>query len=86
MAGKHVNYDSGTGTAGIAAALLEPPLYPGTRQDRAYAEGRRAGELGLLANTNPHTFASPEYASWSRGHSTSSIPWLGGQFQTATLD
>lgn len=59
MAGKH---------AGIAGAAYrpsvgtEPPVYPGSRLDKAYHEGRADDPAA-----NPHTVGTPEAAAYDAG-------------------
>ena len=60
MAGKHYN------TIGIDIRLDIPPVYPGTRLDRAYTEGRQHAFQGG-SFSNPHPGGSPEGNAWSAG-------------------
>jgi hypothetical protein len=64
MAGKHYNVGIASGYFN-PALLNEPPVFPGSRTDRAYAEGRAAG-LGGLGN-GPHATDTPEYWAWENG-------------------
>jgi len=57
MAGKHPGV---TPTYGGTA----PPTYPGSRDDKAYAEGMEASYTGA---TNPHTAGTPEYIAFENG-------------------
>ena len=92
MAGKHVDHSEAyfNATDGANEPLLLPPGIPGSRVDRAYAEGRSAAERGEAANTNPHNpypgFGSPEFSAWSTGHGSKDGSWANTQFETATED
>lgn len=66
MSGKHYQHLSGSV---LADAFKVPPLYPGSRLDRAYAEGRLAAKNGAAAITNPFAFGVPEFNAWSQGWS-----------------
>lgn len=59
MAGKH----AGIGAAGYAPSTgTEPPVYPGSKLDRAYSEGR-----GDDPASNPHPAGTPENAAYAAG-------------------
>ncbi len=73
MAGKHVNTDP--------LKPEEPPVYPGTRPDRAYSEGRQAAFAGEEVTTDPHVPGTPESNSWLNGWGNSTI--AAAQIQTA---
>jgi len=64
MAGKHAHPGI---TLGLKPATL-PPIYPGTREDRAYAEGRAQALLKATGGENPHLWATPEYIAWANGN------------------
>ena len=83
MAGKHAGVTSGNT---LAEFMANPPVYPGTRRDRAYAEGRRANEAGAAVGTNPAVFGSPEFTSWANGWAHKNVSAVGYQLQTATDD
>ena len=83
MAGKHEFVDNGFSRED---SLLVPPVYPGTRPDRAFAEGRKAQVDGLTAGDNPHPFATPEGNNWGAGFISMNTPTLGMQMQTAVED
>ena len=59
MAGKH--YGVGTNTYAPITGTL-PPEYPGSKTDKAYAEGRAAP-----VNVNPHPSGTPEFLAYLNG-------------------
>jgi len=61
MAGKHDGVVLGK------VGLDAQPFYPGTRDDRAYSEGRQAGVQGLEIGDNPHVLDTPESNIWIDG-------------------
>ena len=65
MAGKHFNVGSPSGFGNPAALPTLPPVFPGSRLDRAYAEGR-AGGFAALGN-GPHPDGTPEFYAWQNG-------------------
>ena len=60
MAGKHYT------NLGIDLRLDLVPVYPGTRNDRAYSEGRQHAFQGG-SFVNPHPAGTPEANSWATG-------------------
>lgn len=74
MAGKHVTVrdDFRGGNPGNAGQLLlMPPVFPGSKIDKAYAEGRMAHKNGLVSGDNPYTQNDPVYGdlhnAWHNG-------------------
>jgi len=65
MAGKHTAVGSPSGFGSPSNVTNLPPVYPGSRTDRAYAEGRAAGFGGL--GNGPHATGTPEYYAWENG-------------------
>ena len=65
MAGKHHAIDSSGFLRPSNDQKNRPPVFPGSKTDRAYAEGRKAG-VGNIAD-NPHTVGTPESNSWLNG-------------------
>ena len=72
MAGKHmggISYSNAASPTGAGKSY--PPVYPGTRRDRAYAEGRWAGTTDPYPTAgNPHTNGGPNtllYNAWESG-------------------
>lgn len=66
MAGKHVGAD-------LESASIGPNYIPGSKIDRAYAEGRLASFKGLAATANPHDGkGTPEETAWDAGYTAAS--------------
>jgi len=65
MAGKHHAIDESIFTRPSTGQKNRPPVFPGSKTDRAYAEGRDAG-LGNIGD-NPHPAGTPEYNAWGCG-------------------
>ena len=95
MAGIHtqtggINFSTEPDGASVLAELNKlPPDFPGGRSDKAYAEGRRAGDNGDSAGENPHTTGTPESLAWLNGWLSgafSDTGYSGLQLQTAVID
>jgi hypothetical protein len=71
MAGKHTGgvINRTFATAGGTTGLLRRPIFPGTRPDRAYADGRRVAIAGGSVGSNPFSSANTpdEYYGWVNG-------------------
>ena len=66
MAGKHMSVVNGSlANPSSDAGKQQPPVFPGSIEDRAYAEGRAAG-FGALQNS-PHPAGSPANTAWDLG-------------------
>ena len=76
MAGKHDGFDLGTTSIGGS----NTPVYPGTRDDRAYSEGRQVATQGGSAIDNPHPNGTPENGAWTLGFFQ--LATAGAQVQT----
>jgi len=70
MAGKHEGVIFDIAPA-VADKTAYPPVFPGSRVDRAYAEGRAHGQAGGLITDNPHETGgqpnTPEEDCWDHG-------------------
>ena len=82
MAGKTCSTMSQTGQGSSAymnTALQLPPIYPGTRLHRAFAEGRLAAKNGDSVASGPHGFGTLEATAWVGG-------WYTWDFETPASD
>lgn len=91
MAGKHINITDNNAVGQFRAnSLSRPPVYPGLRTDRAYAEGRTAATSGGSVGDNPFApnFGWPEFQAWSNGFQggDGNVNFANCQFQTNTPD
>lgn len=66
MAGKHwtVRDDANSGNL---ATLSFPPVFPGSRVDRAFHEGYANEVAGGAIGDNPHSSGEPEYNAYRNG-------------------
>ena len=64
MAGKHNGGMDTTGFFNPGLTTNLPPTFPGSRVDRAYAEGRAASPW---PGNNPHPAGTPENNAYSSG-------------------
>ena len=72
MAGKHPNLGTAAGADAASQAATAgtlPPLFPGSKRDKAYARGRKEHVLdGANPFTgNPHPNGTPEKTQWETG-------------------
>ena len=72
MAGKHDAID---------LLATSRPVYPGTRDDRAYSEGRQNAFAGGVALDNPHVIGTPEFLAYASGFNEADV--AAAQIQTA---
>ena len=68
MAGKHTNVCWPKNFQAPGVDTKGRPQYPGTRPDRAYAEGRQANKDGG-PNVNPYVPTTDEGYAWVSGYS-----------------
>ena len=84
MAGKHNStYATDFNPPGSGIARTFRPVFPGSRLDRAYAEGRTSGKTGI--GTNPHVTGTAEYLCWGVGTGNAANTTEAAKIQTAQL-
>ena len=67
MAGKHTTYGTGLyNNPSVAVTLRQPPVFPGSKADKAYEEGRRTG-TGFPTSNNPHESGSDAFIAFENG-------------------